>query len=142
MLLDNAYDTAQVAPAAPGHTRQRRADHDPVPVARTAEARRVSRCRCPTSRRRWPCWAGSPATPRSPPTRTSRWNWMHACGQLPLALRIIGARAAARPGRGLGAQLLRLRAEEHQLDELRAGGISVEATFQVGYRALAPAQAG
>ena len=66
---------------------------------------------------------------------------VHACGQLPLALRIIGARAAARPGRGLGAQLLRLRAEEHQLDELRAGGISVEATFQVGYRALAPAQA-
>jgi DNA-binding SARP family transcriptional activator len=66
---------------------------------------------------------------------------VRACGQLPLALRIIGARAAARPGRGLGALLLRLRAEEHQLDELRAGGMSVEATFQVGYRALAPAQA-
>ena len=66
---------------------------------------------------------------------------VHACGQLPLALRIIGARTAARPGRGLGAQLLRLRAEERRLDELRAGDMSVEATFQVGYRALAPDRA-
>ncbi|XUL92644.1 BTAD domain-containing putative transcriptional regulator [Streptomyces galilaeus] len=140
VLLDNAYDTAQVAPLLPGTpgnaalitTRHRSlvppgATRFEVPVPDQQEAvAMLGR------------FTGDAEIAADPDLAL---ELVHACGQLPLALRIIGARAAARPGRGLGAQLLRLRAEEHQLDELRAGGISVEATFQVGYRALAPAQA-
>ena len=140
VLLDNASDTAQVTPLLPGTpgnaalitTRHRSlvppgATRFEVPVPDQQEA--VDMLGRFTSDAEI---AAAPELAR---------ELVHACGQLPLALRIIGARAAARPGRGLGAQLLRLRAEEHQLDELRAGGMSVEATFQVGYRALAPAQA-
>lgn len=140
VLLDNAYDTAQVTPLLPGTpgnaalitTRHRSlvppgATPFEVPVPDQQEAvAMLGR------------FTGDAEITADPDLAL---ELVHACGQLPLALRIIGARAAARPGRGLGAQLLRLRAEEHQLDELRAGGISVEATFQVGYRALAPAQA-
>ncbi|WP_245607928.1 AfsR/SARP family transcriptional regulator [Streptomyces hokutonensis] len=140
VLLDNAHDTAQVTPLLPGTpgnaalitTRHRSlvpagATRFEVPVPDQQEAvAMLGR------------FTGDAEIAADPDLAL---ELVHACGQLPLALRIIGARAAARPGRGLGAQLLRLRAEEHQLDELRAGGISVEATFQVGYRALAPARA-
>lgn len=140
VLLDNASDTAQVTPLLPGTpgnaalitTRHRSlvppgATRFEVPVPDQQEAvDMLGR------------FTGDAEIVAAPELAL---ELVHACGQLPLALRIIGARAAARPGRGLGAQLLRLRAEEHQLDELRAGGMSVEATFQVGYRALAPAQA-
>ncbi|MFD4509097.1 BTAD domain-containing putative transcriptional regulator [Streptomyces sp. NPDC058457] len=140
VLLDNASDTAQVAPLLPGTpgnatliTSRHRSLVPPgatrfeVPVPDQQEAvAMLGR------------FTGDAEIAAAPELAL---ELVHACGQLPLALRIIGARTAARPGRGLGAQLLRLRAEEHQLDELRAGGMSVEATFQVGYRALAPAQA-
>jgi len=140
VLLDNASDTAQVTPLLPGTpgnsalitTRHRSlvppgATRFEVPLPDQEEAvAMLGR------------FTGDAEIAADPELAL---ELVHACGQLPLALRIIGARAAARPGRGLGAQLLRLRAEEHQLDELRAGGISVEATFQVGYRALARAQA-
>ena len=140
VLLDNASGTAQVAPLLPGTpgnaaliTSRHRSLVPPgatrfeVPVPDQQEAvAMLGR------------FTGDAEIDAAPELAL---ELVRACGQLPLALRIIGARAAARPGRGLGALLLRLRAEEHQLDELRAGGMSVEATFQVGYRALAPAQA-
>ena len=140
VLLDNASDTAQVTPLLPGTpgnaalitTRHRSlvppgATRFEVPVPDQEEAvAMLGR------------FTGDAEIAAAPELAV---ELVHACGQLPLALRIIGARAAARPGRGLGAQLLRLRAEESRLDELRAGGMSVEATFQVGYRALAPDRA-
>ncbi|MEV0485311.1 BTAD domain-containing putative transcriptional regulator [Streptomyces sp. NPDC050508] len=140
VLLDNASDTAQVTPLLPGTpgnaalitTRHRSlvppgATRFEVPVPDQQEAvAMLGR------------FTGDAEIAADPELAL---ELVHACGQLPLALRIIGARTAARPGRGLGAQLLRLRAEERRLDELRAGDMSVEATFQVGYRALAPDRA-
>ncbi|WP_406356383.1 BTAD domain-containing putative transcriptional regulator [Streptomyces sp. NBC_00658] len=140
VLLDNASDTAQVTPLLPGTpgnaalitTRHRSlvppgATRFEVPVPDQQEAvAMLGR------------FTGDAEIAADPELAL---ELVSACGQLPLALRIIGARAAARPGRGLGAQLQRLRAEESRLDELQAGGMSVEATFQVGYRALADAQA-
>ncbi|MER5637874.1 BTAD domain-containing putative transcriptional regulator [Kitasatospora sp. NPDC002227] len=61
-----------------------------------------------------------------------------ACGQLPLAIRIAAARAAARPGRPLAALLARLRDEQSRLDELKADDLAVEACFQLGYEVLSP----
>ncbi|WP_327407387.1 transcriptional regulator [Streptomyces sp. NBC_01288] len=140
VLLDNASDTAQVTPLLPGTpgnaalitTRHRSlvppgATRFEVPVPDQREAvAMLGR------------FTGDAEIAAAPELAL---ELVHACGQLPLALRIIGARTAARPGRGLGAQLQRLRAEERRLDELRAGDLSVEATFQVGYRALAPDRA-
>jgi tetratricopeptide (TPR) repeat protein len=63
------------------------------------------------------------------------------CAHLPLALRIAGARLAARPGWSPALLAARLRDERHRLDELQAGDLAVRASFQVGYAALAAAGA-
>jgi tetratricopeptide (TPR) repeat protein len=63
------------------------------------------------------------------------------CGYLPLAVRIAGARLAAR--RQWSAPLLaaRLADEQHRLDELQVGDQQLRATIELSYRALpVPAQ--
>jgi DNA-binding SARP family transcriptional activator len=58
------------------------------------------------------------------------------CGRLPLALRIAGARLAARPGWSVSTLAGRLRDERLRLDELELEGLAVRASLQVGYREL------
>ncbi|MFC5751225.1 AfsR/SARP family transcriptional regulator [Actinomadura rugatobispora] len=65
-----------------------------------------------------------------------------ACGHLPLALRIAGARLAAHPSVALAALDRRLREDGRRLDELSVGGLEVRAGLRVGYRALDAAAAG
>jgi hypothetical protein len=61
------------------------------------------------------------------------------CGYLPLALRVAGAKLAARPHWQL-AQLVARLADEHQrLDELAYGQLAVRASLTLSYRALEPA---
>ncbi|MFK4145251.1 BTAD domain-containing putative transcriptional regulator [Streptomyces sp. NPDC004065] len=55
------------------------------------------------------------------------------CGRLPLALRIVGARMAARPGWPLSAFVERLTDAQNRLDEIRVGDLSVRASFHAGY---------
>ncbi|MEU9607684.1 BTAD domain-containing putative transcriptional regulator [Streptomyces sp. NPDC048057] len=137
LVLDNAYDVEQVRPLLPGTsgcavlitTRSRslavpgahRRDIDVQPegealtlLAAIAGAGRV---------------AAEPAAARS---------LVAACGRLPLAVRIVGSRLAARPGHGLAALDARLRDERALLDELHAGDLAVETAFHLGYRNLAP----
>ncbi|MEV4841591.1 NB-ARC domain-containing protein [Nonomuraea sp. NPDC049486] len=58
------------------------------------------------------------------------------CGGLPLALRIAGARLAARPHRGLH-ELARGLADEHRrLDLLSYSDLTVRASFDLGHQAL------
>ncbi|MFI1917426.1 AfsR/SARP family transcriptional regulator [Nocardia sp. NPDC020380] len=64
-----------------------------------------------------------------------------ACGLLPLAIRIIAARIAARPQWPISAVATRLADERRRLGELRVGNSAVESTFQFGYRQLDPALA-
>ena len=54
------------------------------------------------------------------------------CGHLPLAVRVAGARLAARPHWRLGRLAERLGAERRRLDELRAGDLEVRASFAAG----------
>jgi DNA-binding SARP family transcriptional activator/tetratricopeptide (TPR) repeat protein len=61
-----------------------------------------------------------------------------ACGGLPLALRIVGARLAARPSAGLATMAERLADEQRRLDELRAGDLEVRAGLALSYAALSP----
>ncbi|MGW5675451.1 BTAD domain-containing putative transcriptional regulator [Streptomyces sp. NPDC003860] len=140
LVLDNAYDAEQVRPLLPGTsgcavlitTRSRslavpgahRLDIDVQPedealtlLAAIAGPERV---------------AAEPAAARS---------LVAACGRLPLAVRIVGSRLAARPGHGLAALDARLRDQRALLDELHVGDLAVETAFHLGYRNLAPAPA-
>ncbi|WP_067677069.1 AfsR/SARP family transcriptional regulator [Nocardia miyunensis] len=61
-----------------------------------------------------------------------------ACGHLPLAVRIMGARLAARPGWSMAAVAQRLADERRRLGELVVGDVRIESTFRNSYRQLAP----
>lgn len=59
------------------------------------------------------------------------------CAHLPLAVRIAGARLAARPRWSAGTLAELLDDEQGRLDELRVGDRGVRASFAASYRALA-----
>ena len=59
------------------------------------------------------------------------------CGHLPLALRIAGARLAARPSWPVQVLAARLARAQRRLDELELADLGVRASFQVSYLALA-----
>jgi tetratricopeptide (TPR) repeat protein/transcriptional regulator with XRE-family HTH domain len=63
------------------------------------------------------------------------------CGQLPLAVRIAGALLKGRPHWPLAKLARRLTDERIRLDELRAGDLDVRASFSLSYRALPDADA-
>jgi hypothetical protein len=58
------------------------------------------------------------------------------CGRLPLALRIAGARLAARPVWKVETLVRRLDAEHQRLDELAVDDLAVRASFDVSYQSL------
>ncbi|MFI0453893.1 BTAD domain-containing putative transcriptional regulator [Actinomadura sp. 6N118] len=60
------------------------------------------------------------------------------CGRLPLALRIAGARLAARPHWTLERMVSRLTNERRRLDELSHGDLEVRASLSLSYRRLDP----
>jgi transcriptional regulator with XRE-family HTH domain/tetratricopeptide (TPR) repeat protein len=60
------------------------------------------------------------------------------CGGLPLALRIAGARLAARVELPVGSYARRLADERRRLDELQVGDIGVRASLALSYDALDP----
>ncbi|MFE3559190.1 BTAD domain-containing putative transcriptional regulator [Streptomyces sp. NPDC059193] len=66
---------------------------------------------------------------------------VHACGLLPLAVRIAASRLAARPRWTIEALAARLTDNSRRLGELQAGGLAVEAAFELGYGSLSSAEA-
>ncbi|MEU0672961.1 BTAD domain-containing putative transcriptional regulator [Streptomyces sp. NPDC006172] len=58
------------------------------------------------------------------------------CGRLPLAVRVAGARLAARPHWTPARLAARLRDERRRLDELQAGDLEVRASLGLGYADL------
>jgi tetratricopeptide (TPR) repeat protein len=63
-----------------------------------------------------------------------------ACGHLPLAVRIVAARLAARPSWTVASLVERLADRRRRLAELRVADLAVEAVFQLGYNQLDAAQ--
>ncbi|MFF3674621.1 BTAD domain-containing putative transcriptional regulator [Streptomyces sp. NPDC002120] len=66
---------------------------------------------------------------------------VEACARLPLAVRIVAARLAARPGWSVAHLVARLADERRRLTELRADDLAVAAVFELGYRQLTGPQA-
>ncbi|SCL44436.1 Predicted ATPase [Micromonospora citrea] len=64
------------------------------------------------------------------------------CGGLPLALRIVGARAAARPDASLTGLAERMDDEGLRLDVLEVGDLSVRASLHLGYQVFGDARQG
>ncbi|GAA3443076.1 AfsR/SARP family transcriptional regulator [Planomonospora venezuelensis] len=73
--------------------------------------------------------------------RAAAMDVVAACGFLPLAVRIVAARLAARPTWTVASLVSRLADERRRLDEMRVGNLAVEATFALGYGQLEEAQA-
>ncbi|MFF2045165.1 BTAD domain-containing putative transcriptional regulator [Kitasatospora sp. NPDC058170] len=140
LVLDNAKDTAQIRPLLPGA---------------------VGCAVLTTSRTRL---AGLPATvqadlgvfqpaealdllgrtigaERLAAERDAALDLVVACGYLPLAVRIVAARLAARPSWTVQTLSRRLAVERRRIDELRIGDLAVEAAFELSYRQLTPDQA-
>ncbi|MFJ7627799.1 AfsR/SARP family transcriptional regulator [Streptomyces sp. NPDC097595] len=63
-------------------------------------------------------------------------------GRLPLALRIVAARLAARPHWTLASMVHRLANERHRLDELAHGEMTMRASLSLSYNGLAPEDRG
>ena len=59
-----------------------------------------------------------------------------ACGQLPLAVRIVGAKLAARPSALVAGLAKAVADERHRLDALQVGDLSVRASLASGYQSL------
>ena len=63
---------------------------------------------------------------------------VRACGRLPLAVRIAGARLARRPSWPVALMSDALADQQRRLDELESGSLSVRASFAMSYQALDP----
>ncbi|NUW43086.1 AfsR/SARP family transcriptional regulator [Nonomuraea rhodomycinica] len=137
VVLDNAVGAAQVAPLLPADTgcaalvtsRAALTTMDAVPVAvgLLSEADCVRMLAALTGEHRVAAEPGAAA-------EIARW-----CGRHPLAVRIAGARLAARPDWSLTRFGERLRDHRDRLDELRAPGLNLRSCFQVGYDTLTSA---
>ncbi|MFF8774229.1 BTAD domain-containing putative transcriptional regulator [Kitasatospora sp. NPDC015120] len=63
------------------------------------------------------------------------------CGRLPLAVRILAARLACRPGWSVARLVEQLGGERYRLDALRSGDLAVDSSFRFGYDLLDAEQA-
>ncbi|MGW2373950.1 AfsR/SARP family transcriptional regulator [Kitasatospora sp. NPDC001683] len=135
LFLDNARDAAQVLPLLPGSgpcavvvtSRTMLADL-PGAVQTTLEPLDVEEQRALLS-----VLCGSGRVREDP---DGALRVLAACAGLPLALRITGARLAARPAWSLSTLAQRLDAGDGRLRALSAGHLRVRATFASSYLAL------
>jgi tetratricopeptide (TPR) repeat protein/transcriptional regulator with XRE-family HTH domain len=132
IVLDNARDAAQVRPLLPGSqtcgvlvtSRQRLTG---IPGARPLELVVLERAEAMALLGRLIGDARVAAEPEAAD------DVVRACGGLPLAVRIAGARLAARLGWTVRTLADRLADQHRRLDELETGDLAVRASFQVSY---------
>ncbi|WP_438939730.1 AfsR/SARP family transcriptional regulator [Catenulispora pinisilvae] len=140
IVLDDAANAAQVRPLLPGSTG--------CAVLVTSRARLVA---LPKSAQVWLDvfdddealgLLGRVAGPERPQAEPEAARALvQACGRLPLAVRIVAARLAARPAWTVASLAGRLADERSRLRELRIGELAVAPAFEVGYQQLTAAQA-
>jgi DNA-binding SARP family transcriptional activator/tetratricopeptide (TPR) repeat protein len=140
LVLDNAADAAQVRPLLPGARGNAAVitSRHPLGDLDVATPLHLDVLPAPDARRLLAAVVGADRL-AAEPTDTDRI--VEYCGALPLALRIIAARLAARPGWLVRTAADRLADERHRLDELRLGDAAVRTTFMVSYAGLRQAGA-
>ncbi|MEU9831833.1 BTAD domain-containing putative transcriptional regulator [Streptosporangium sp. NPDC048047] len=139
VLLDDAAGEAQVEPLIPGTSGSAVlvTSRGPLPALPGATAYALG---VPPPADARDLLAGVAGAGRVASDPESAETIVNACGRLPLALRIAGARLVTRPAWPL-AELARRLADASALNELRAGHLDVRATFGASYAALsAPAR--
>ncbi|SEG79301.1 DNA-binding transcriptional activator of the SARP family [Nonomuraea solani] len=140
VLLDNARDAAQVAPLLPGTpgcaaivtSRGKLAD---LPSAKLIDLDVMEPDEALS------LFSSVAGAERVSAEHGAAMDVVAACGFLPLAVRIVAARLAARPSWTVASLVPRLADEQRRLDEMRVGNLAVEATFALGYGQLEAAQA-
>ncbi|WP_399473441.1 AfsR/SARP family transcriptional regulator [Streptomyces venezuelae] len=139
VVLDNARDAAQVRPLLPGAAGcavlvTSRVHMAGLPGARLVELDVMSAAEA------LHLFTRIVGDGRVAPERDAAVEVVTACGFLPLAVRIVAARLAARRTWPVAVLAAKLADETRRLDELRAGDLSVSATFELGYGWLEPDQ--
>jgi DNA-binding SARP family transcriptional activator/Tfp pilus assembly protein PilF len=135
IVLDDARDAAQVRPLLPGSascavlvtTRSRMPDlagsrFVDLDVLQLDEARIM--------------FANIVGAGRAEAEPDATNEVLAACAGLPLAIRIAGARLAARGGWTVRSMAARLSNERRRLDELKTGDLAVRACFEVSFSSL------
>ncbi len=141
IVLDDAKDAAHVRPLLPGSascavlvtTRSRMPDlagsrFVDLDVLGPAEA--------------WDMFAGIIGPERAEAEPEATGLVLTACAGLPLAIRIAGARLAARGGWSVRTIATRLADQRRRLDWLRTGDLAVRACFEVSFSSLPRSAAG
>ncbi|MFF9035919.1 BTAD domain-containing putative transcriptional regulator [Streptomyces sp. NPDC014892] len=135
MVLDNAATEAQVRPLLPAH-----GGGAALVTSRTALVGLESQCNLgldvlepDDATRLLARLVGGDRVAEEPAAAA---EIVDLCGGLPLALRTVGARLAARQRWPLSVLAVRLRDEHRRLDELVAGDLEVRASLQLSYSRL------
>jgi DNA-binding SARP family transcriptional activator/tetratricopeptide (TPR) repeat protein len=137
VLLDNAADGAQVRPLLPGPgdsaalitSRNRCAELDTAAFLNLGIL---------DSAAALDMLAARVGAARVAAERAEAEALVEACGRLPVALRVIASRLAARPERSLGELVERLAGESSRLEQLHIGDVAVTASFELSHRELEP----
>ncbi|MEU5304284.1 BTAD domain-containing putative transcriptional regulator [Streptomyces noursei] len=140
LLLDNAADTEQVSPLLPGTAGS----------AALITSRTALMCLPATTRTALEPFSEPEALAllermaggeRCRQEQGTARDLVRACGLLPLAVRVVGARLVARPRWTLTTLAERLSDRSQRLGELEAGSLAVESVFHLGYSTLDDAEA-
>ncbi|GAA2386382.1 AfsR/SARP family transcriptional regulator [Streptomyces viridochromogenes] len=140
VLLDNARDAAQVRPLLPGTDGCAALVTSRVRMVDLAGAHLVD-LDVMSPEEALALFTRIVGEERVAAEREAALDVVAACGFLPLAIRIAASRLAARRTWTVSSLAAKLAAERRRLDELQAGDLAVKATFELGYKALEPAQA-
>jgi DNA-binding SARP family transcriptional activator len=136
LVLDDARDADQVRPLIPGSRSCGTVVTGRRGLAQLAEAHLTTLAGLPDAAAR-DLLRAMAATDRADAEPAAVSSIVAACGGVPLALSIAGARLAARPSWPLDQFAALLAAERGRLDELCYGRLSLRARLTATYRSLA-----
>jgi tetratricopeptide (TPR) repeat protein len=140
LVLDDALDAEQVRPLLPGSAGcgvliTSRSRLGGLPTALQADTQAFSPSEA------LELLARTIGTERVENERTAALEIIASCAMLPLAIRIVAARLAARPNWSLQSLSTRLADERKRIEELKAGNMAISAVFDLSYQQLTERQA-
>lgn len=135
LVLDNACDAAQVMPLLPGETGcavlvTARRPLTALPGVRPSALKVLESEEAVT------LFARIVGAQRVAVEAEATRRIVALCGLLPMAVRIVAARVAARPEWTIVSEAERLAAERHDLDRFRVGDLALTAAFRAAYEQL------